>query len=429
MIRVAVMLGVILLLSSACMPLELSFTPSSEQVSIVFLISGDPADEEAYRALVEQFMAEVPAVRVELLNIPGQGDFRRRLTADFAAGTPPDVFLINYRRYGPLIARNAIAPIDGYLAQSAVLRREDFYPQALEAFTWRGELMCMPQNMSSPVIYYNKDLFDAAGLPYPANDWRWEDFVTTAQALTRDWDGDGTIDQYGFGVEATLVRAAPFIWMNGGEIVDDPTMPTTLTLSAPASREALAWFVDLQNSHRVVPDAVAEAAESSLSRFLNGRLAMLMESRRVVPEFRRIEAFDWDVAPLPLGKVPASILHSDAFCIAAASLHREAAWQFVEFANTRAGQSILARSGRTIPSRIDLAADPTVLDPQAKPHNTRIFLDAVPTLRTFPALATWADIESAVDAELKQAFYGQISLDDAIAAATARSADFFSQRE
>ena len=429
MIRLAGMLGVILLLTGACMALEPSSTPSPEQVSITFLISGDPADEEAYRALVEQFMVEVPAVRVELLNIPGQGDFRRRLTADFAAGTPPDVFLINYRRYGPLVARNAIAPIDGYLARSAVLRREDFYPQVLEAFTWRGELMCMPQNMSSPVIYYNKDLFDAAGLPYPANDWRWEDFVTTAQALTRDWDGDGTIDQYGFGVEATLVRAAPFIWMNGGEIVDDPTAPTALTLSAPASREALAWFVDLQNSHRVVPDAVAEAAESSLSRFLHGRLAMLMESRRVVPEFRRIEAFDWDVAPLPQRKVPASILHSDGFCIAAASLHREAAWQFVEFANTRAGQSILARSGRTIPSRTDLAEDPTVLDPQARPHNTRIFLDAVPTLRTFPALATWADIESAVDAELKQAFYGQISLDDAIAAATVRSAEFFSQRE
>lgn len=429
MIRVVAMFGVILLLLGACVALEPSSAPTTKQASITFLISGDPADEDAYRTLVEQFMAEVPNVRVELLNIPGQGDFRRRLTADFAAGTPPDVFLINYRRYGPFVARNAIAPIDTHLAQSAVLHREDFYPQALEAFTWRGELMCMPQNMSSPVIYYNKDLFDAAGLPHPANDWRWEDFVTTAQALTRDWDGDGTMDQYGFGVEATLVRAAPFIWMNGGEIVDDPSAPTALTLSAPASREALAWFVDLQNTHRVVPDAVAEAAESSLSRFLNGRLAMIMESRRVVPEFRRIEAFDWDVARLPQGNVPASILHSDAFCIAAASLHPEAAWQFVEFANTRAGQTILARSGRTIPSRVDLAEDPAFLDPQAKPLNSRVFLEAIPTLRAFPAIASWADIESVVDAELEQAFYGQISLDDAIAAATARSAEFFSQGE
>jgi multiple sugar transport system substrate-binding protein len=429
MIRIVGVLGIALLLSAACVALEPSFARAPEQTPVTFLISGDPADEEAYRTLVEHFMAEVPEIRVELLNIPGQGDFRRRLTADFAAGTPPDIFLINYRRYGPFAARDAIAPIDAFLAQSDVLRREDFHPQALAAFTWRGELMCMPQNMSSPVIYYNKDLFDAAGLPYPTNDWRWDDFVIAAQMLTRDLNGDGEIDQYGFGVEAALVRAAPFIWMNGGEIVDDPAAPTALALAEPASREALAWFVDLQNAHRVVPDAVAEAAESSLSRFLNGRLAMLMESRRVVPEFRRIETFDWDAAPLPQGKERASILHSDAFCIAAASPHREAAWRFVEFANTRAGQTILARSGRTIPSRIDLAQDPAFLDAQARPHNSRIFLDAIPTLRAFPALATWADIEGAVDAELKQAFYGQIALDDAIAAATMRSAEFFFRQE
>lgn len=398
---------------------------AAKSAPLTFLISGDPADESAYRTLVAAFMAANPDVAVELLNIPSGGDFRRRLAADFAASTPPDVFLINYRHLGPFVAGAAIAPVGPLLARSQTISRDDFYAQALNAFTWQGVLQCLPQNISSPVIYFNRDLFAAAGLPDPVAGWTWAEFVTTARTLTRDPDGDGVIDQYGLGITPALVRVAPFVWMNGGELVDDPGAPTRLALDSPATRAALAWFVALQTEHHVAPDAIAEAAESSLSRFLNGRLAMLVESRRATPEFRRIEAFDWDVAPLPAGKQPASILHSDAYCIAAASSHQDVAWRFVEFANTQAGQRILAQSGRTIPSRLDLADAPEFLDPGAKPANSRVFVDAIPTLRSFPLLPTWSDIEGVVDAELAQAFYGQLSLDAAIHNAEARSREFF----
>ncbi|HQY91603.1 sugar ABC transporter substrate-binding protein [Caldilinea sp.] len=412
-------------LLAACAPVAARPVAHEAQETILFLISGDPADEAAYRTLVDAFMAADPTVQVDLLNIPSGGDFRRRLAADFAAGAPPDIFLINYRRYGPYLAAGAIEPVEPYLAHSAQLAREDFYPQALDAFTWQGALQCLPQNMSSPVIYYNRDLFAAAGLDDPAADWTWADFLAAAQVLTRDLDGDGAIDQYGLGIEPALVRAAPFIWMNDGEIVDDPAAPTRLTLDSAASRAALQWFVELQTVHGVVPNAVAEAAESSESRFLNSRLAMLMESRRTTPEFRAIDGFDWDVAPLPQGKQRASILHADAYCMAAAGRHQDAAWRFIEFANTRAGQSLLARTGRTVPSRIDLATTEVFLDPQARPANSRAFVDAIPAVRAFPAMTTWFDIESEIDAELEQAFYGQLSLDEAIRNAEARSAEFF----
>lgn len=413
---------IVILMLAGCASLT---SDAARPTHLTFFISGDPADEAAYRALVTDFMASSTDVAVELLNIPSGGDFRRRLAADFAANTPPDVFLLNYRHLGPFVASAAIAPIDGWLERSSALARSDFYPQALEAFTWQGKLQCMPQNMSSPVIYFNRDLFVAAGLPDPVVGWTWAEFVATAHTLTRDLDGDAVIDQYGFGVTPSLVRAAPFVWMNGGDLIDDPAAPTRLTLDSPATQEALAWFVALQTEHHVVPDSVAEAVESSLSRFLNGRLAMYMESRRATPEFRRIEAFDWDVAPLPVGRQPATILHSDAYCIAAASHHQDAAWRFVEFANTHAGQRILAQSGRTVPSRLDLADSPAFLDPSAKPANSRVFIDVIPALRTFPLLSTWSDIEGVVDAELEQAFYGQIPLEVAIRNAEVHSAEFF----
>jgi len=283
----------------------------------------------------------------------------------------------------------------------------------------------MPQNIASPVIYYNKARFDAAGVAYPKDDWSWDKFVATAQALTQDIDKDGVTDLYGFGTEASIVRAAPFVWMNGGELVDNPAAPTQLTLDTAASKAALAWFIALQLTHRVVPDAGAEKAESSESRFLNGRLAMFIDSRRVVPEFRTIKTFDWDVAALPIGKQRASILHSDGFCLAAEGKQKEAAWTFLEFATASEGQTILAKTGRIVPSRKAVAESSAFLDPQAKPAHSQAFLDAIPSIHSLPIMATWNDIEGIVNTEVQNAFNGRVTLDEALQAANEHSAEFF----
>lgn len=413
----------------ACAPLQPTASVvdggGANTTELTFLISGDPTDEDTYQTLIDAFAAEHGDITVNLINIPSGGDFRKRLAADFAAGTPPDLFLINYRHLGRFFAANAVEPLTGYLANSSAIDVNDYYPQAMSAFQWQGEQMCMPQNISSPVIYYNKDLFDAVGVAYPNDDWNWDDFVATAQAMTQDQDSDGAIDIYGFGTEATIVRAAPFLWMNGGTIVDERDLPTRLTLDSPESKAALAWFIGLQTEHHVTPDAVAEEAESSLSRFVNGRMAMFIDSRRAVPEFRLIETFDWDVAALPVSQVRASVLHSDAFCMAAGGVHKDATWTFVEFANAMAGQIILAESGRTVPSRIALAESATFLDPDAKPTNSQVFLDAIPGMRNLPILATWSDLEGIVSNAIESAYYGNATLDDAIQAANEQSAEFF----
>lgn len=424
-LRLSLCLLVVGLAVTACATPPTAGGESSNGVTLTLLISGDPTDEVAYQGLIDAFVAEHGDITVNLINIPSGGDFRKRLAADFAAGTPPDLFLINYRNLGRFAASGAVEPLTDYLAKSQLIKTDDYYPQALAAFQWNGEQLCMPQNMSSPVIYYNKTLFDAAGLTYPTDDWTWDGFLEAAVMMTQDTDNDSVTDLYGFGIDPTLVRAAPFVWMNGGELVDDPVAPTRLTLDTPESQAALQWFMALQLVHKVTPDAVAEEAESSLSRFMNGRLAMFMDSRRAVPEFRTITAFDWDVVALPAGKRRASILHADAFCIAAAGQQKDVAWTFLEFANSAAGQTILAGTGRIVPSRIDLSTSLVFLDPNAKPANSQAFLDAIPHIRNLPLMATWSDIEGIVNTELKNAFYGTATLAEALQAANEHSAEFF----
>jgi len=92
-------------------------------------------------------------------------------------------------------------------------------------------------------------------------------------------------------------------------------------------------------------------------------------------------------------------------------------WEFIEFANSVEGQTIIAASGRTVPSLRSVAESAAFLDPQQKPHNSRVFLDMIPYLRPLPSSASWIDAEEAADNELQRAFYGRASIEDAIQSA------------
>ena len=161
--------------------------------------------------------------------------------------------------------------------------------------------------------------------------------VTAATALTEDTDGDGAIDVYGLGTDVEIIRVAPFVWSNGGDIVDDPERPTRFTIGSLDAIRPIQAFLDLRGVHGVTPtDEEAESADFE-TRFLDGSLAMMMESRKVVPSFRTITDFEWDVAQLPVHKQPATVLHSDAYCMTAAGEHKDQAWEFLEFALGHAG--------------------------------------------------------------------------------------------
>lgn len=405
------------LLLTACFP------PSKPTVS--FMVFGGPEELAAYESLVAAFHAAQSDVAVELRYVPDQAEYRRRLAADFSAGAAADVMLLNYRRFATFARQGGLEPLGPYLAQSEALDEDDFYTAVIDSFRFDGQLWCIPQNVSSLVIYYNQDLFDAAGLPYPSDDWTWGDFLAAAQRLTVDQDGDGRPEQYGVGIEPTLNRLAPFIWQAGGELVDDPQNPTRLALDSPEAQAALQWFVNLQTEHGVAPDAVAESAEGSESRFLNGTLAMYFNSRRGVPTYRTIKNFTWDVAPLPRGVQPASVLHSDGYCLAASSKEKEAAWKFIEFANGVAGQELVAETGRTVPSLRVVAASPAFLEPDEAPARSQVFIDAMEVIRAVPVMANWPAIEDTASQDIEQAFYGRVSVAEAAAAAIERTQQYF----
>ena len=328
--------------------------------TVSFQLFGDPEELQVYRDLVADYTQQT-GNEIEMIEVADREAHLQKLTTSFAGGEPPDVFLINYRNYGGYADRGVIDPVEPRLDTSDELARDEFYPEPLEAFTYEGQLKCMPQNVSSLVVYYNRDLFREAGLAGPGAR------LDVRRHVRRRVASSTRRNVHGLGVEPGVVRVAPFVWSAGGELVDDPTAPTRFTLDTPEARGGLEAFLDLAEFG---PSHEEYEAKSLDEQFLDGEVAMFMSSRREVPTFRTIEDFEWDVAPFPVLAERAGVLHSDAYCLAKGE-NADAAWEFVEFAAGTEGQRLTAEGGRTVPSLESVANSDAFLDPGAPPRVER----------------------------------------------------------
>jgi multiple sugar transport system substrate-binding protein len=387
-----------------------------------FMVFGDPEEIQAYRDVIAEYKNQQPGVNVKLIEASDRDDLIARLGTSFSGGTPPDLFLLNYRFYGQFAARGVLEPIESRVDDSKVFQQEDFYEPAMNAFRFNDTLTCLPQNISSLVVYYNKDLFKEAGVAEPAKGWKWADMVAAAKKLKKG-------DVEGIGVEASLIRVAPFVWSNGGEVVDAGDKPTRFTLDTPEAQEAMTEFFNLHTVHDVVPGDEEVEAEDDETRFQNGRLAMVLSSRRATPTFRTITKFDWDIAALPQHEEPAGILHSDAYCMTKASKNKDAAWGFMEFALGPEGAPVVARSGRTVPSLKSVAESDAFLDPSVKPASSRVFIDTIPVIKQVPSISTWPEIEDAAEPILEGGLYKGTSAKEVAAQLQEATTPIFARAE
>jgi multiple sugar transport system substrate-binding protein len=368
------------------------------RTSIRVQVSGEPEETAVYAAVATAYTNAHPGTKVEVVEVPEKSDHLARLSTSFAAGNPPEVFLVNFREYAQFVARGAIEPA-GPLLEERGLDVGDYFPQPVDAFTYDGALQCMPQNVSSLVVYYNSGLFADRGVPAPRPGWTFEDFVRTARQLT-----DPKAGLHGVGLSADLIRLAPFVWSAGGDIVDDTNRPTAFTLDTPQARVGVDAVVGLVRDG-LVPSEEDIAAQNLQTRFVTGKLGMLLSSRREVPTLREVEGLEWNVASLPVIDKPASILHSDAYCISAGGGDVKAAADFVSFAVGQQGQTIAALGGRTVPSLKAVADSPAFLDPSRAPESSQVFLDAIPLIRRTPVTPSWPEIEDIAAEQLTRAFY------------------------
>lgn len=352
---------------------------------------GGPEEDAIVNESLRQFQEANPGVRVRRINPGDSASFYTKLQTMMASGDPPDVFYVGNERIPSFGAMGLLEPLEPYLERDAAthdpraLHLEDFYPQVVDAFRWdgtqmgKGALLGIPKDFTTVGFYYNKDLFRKAGVPFPAPDWTWDDYISAARTIGALTDEHG--EHYTgseFVTWAAMVRAYLYTW---GVDVKGASFDE-ITLEDPRAMEALerlrSWRHDEEHTLTSGRSKIATGA----AVFSTGRVGMAGPfGRWVVPEYARITSFDWDFAPLPRGSQRANILLTVAWAISSQSKHKDESWKLVRWLTDVDAQRAQARLGLAIPSNRKAAESDAFVNPAVKPANDQGFLDAIQVAR------------------------------------------------
>lgn len=303
-----------------------------------------PAEERLMQAMVDSFEAVHPGVDVHYE--PIGANYMDKLQLMLGTGTAPDLFYLEAFWAPSLVSFDVLMPLDSFIARDPSFDLDDFEPALLDAFRFEGRLYGLPKDYSTLVLYYNPELFAAAGLTRPPRDW--EEFRGYARRLTRDVDGDGRVDQYGFSHAETLEYLLPFVWQNGGDYFDEQGR---VAFTDSAFVEALRFVEGMLDEGSAVLPADIGAAWN-MDAFGRGRVAMAFSGLWAVHFMEETFAdVPYRVAELPAGEQAAGIAFVVGFAMPKSTHHPEAAWRLLRHLTGPAGQSAWARAGIGLPPR------------------------------------------------------------------------------
>jgi ABC-type glycerol-3-phosphate transport system substrate-binding protein len=254
----------------------------------------------------------------------------------------------------------AILSLEPFLDADPSFSTDDFYPLMLNRFTYQGQLWGLPSEGTTYVIEYNKDLFDAAGVDYPALDpahlddiWTTDDFLETAVALTA---GDDEEKVYGLVTNYYEVNDLVFLMERlGAVLVDQSVDPPTIDFSDPSVVEALRWYADLSTEYGVKPIYIGDIADILTSpslavereALINDGKAGMWTATGTAGVLGEREGLNIGVAPLPVGTTSTggAYVSAEGYFISAGTEARQACWRWITFltGEPEAVQNIPAR--------------------------------------------------------------------------------------
>ena len=384
---------------------------AQESTEITYMMWGSPEELAVWQTIVDEFEAANPGITVNV-DVSDWTSYWDKLKTLVAGGTPPDVFAMDAPLYPDWQTRGVLLNLQPYLDANPTML-EGFYPVTLEAYKRDDGYYGLPRDFQTIVLFYNKDMFDAAGVEYPTDDWTMDDLKAAALALTADTDSDGVIDQWGFATDLYDMELfwSEAIWGFGGEIINPEGTETLLTEGA--ARDAWSFITNMVVTDKSIPDP-DQAAQYGNDVFAAGKAAMTTIGRWVVPQYAALP-FAWDVSAMPAGPVAqATSVNSAGFVIAKDSKNPDAAWAFVQYATSEAGQSRLTELGFAIPVLQSVAESPTYLEQTSAPINHKVFLDALAYAKPKPTFRGYEEWATVVGDTLISVWIGDSSIEEAL---------------
>ena len=365
---------------------------SEGPTTITWAFWGSPEEAASHKAVGDAFMQEHPEIQLEYYNEPW-GDYFTKMETLWP--TP---------KYA---AQGVLESLDPFIEKSGY-NLDDYWPALLESASYDGSVYGFPRDISVEALYYNKEMFDQAGIPYPDETWTWDDLLSAAEQLTVK-DASGKTERYGLGMEAGKWQL--WVGQNGGTILDDMRNPSNCTLNDPAATEAIQFFADLLNNGYAMRDADLSQAGGDAGVFSSGQAAMIIQNSSRVSAFNAAGLnYDVSVVPMPEGGQRSASAGGAAWVMSAASDNKDAAWTFLSWLqSTDGGQKLYTESGEIFPALRSVAESEAFLAQENPPANRQAFLTEGENAKVgrFGYFPEWSEIDSIIGAELSKVWTGE----------------------
>lgn len=299
------------------------------------------------RVFREEFEAAHPGVKIQMEQIPGYGQYAPKLLMMHVAGSIPDVIQLDVAAGAVFIDNGILSDLQTFIKADPDFRLDDYFENVLETCRRGDALYGIPLDFTPMVMYYNKRLFDAAGVAYPQSGWTWDDFLDTAKKLTIRPPGAARPTQYGMAFENEMPFWVLWLWTNGGDVLSPDGRQATGYFNSARSVEAVQFIVDLVARHRVTPHP-RDSAAAGLDMFRNGQTAMDLKGHWKLIDYRA-EGLDIGVVGLPTNGVPqTTVVYASGMSVTARARHPELGWEFVKHMTSEHVQSRRVASGLAI---------------------------------------------------------------------------------
>ncbi len=357
---------------AACGP---SATPTPEIIEITKIVEGEPVIEvvtampeakvsgvvrvgtwdsaeglTAWDNAIAAFEAEYPAIEIQLESVPDS--YGEKLLTQFAAGEAPDIFQVGDGDVARFVKQGAIENLDPFITGDSPLDLDSFFPGVLAIGQIEGSTYLLTKDYSPLVIYYNKDLFDANGVPYPEEGWTWDDFVSKAAALTKDLDGDGQTDQWGiqlpdhWGDPGWWRGVSPIVFSNGGDLLNQDGTTTDGYMNSAETVGAIEAYIDLFNTG-IAPSKADTEALAGVDLFQGDYVAMLWTGRWPISDYIANPTLNFGTIGMPKLKEQANSICWAGFAMFSEGKNKEAAWEFMRFIGAGEGAQAFAKYALT----------------------------------------------------------------------------------
>lgn len=398
------------LLTIICLTMlvSISVMPMAQgSVKLKFWNYYDGVNAQVMEQLIQKFNETHSGIQVQSVFVPGS-ELLSKLQTAIASEEVPALAISDIIGMPLLVRTGALLPLDDYIEESGI-NLDDFYESLLVYGRYKGKLYSLPISTNNLQLFWNKELFRAAGLDPESPPESWGELVNYSKQI-RETTGKWGYELFTTGGEGTTWQWQVFLWQAGGEFLTPPDYDSP-AFNSPAGVKALRFWVDLIHKYKV-------STLAPWGLFGKGEAAMVMDGSWMVQFFPEQVDFELGTAPMPIpagGEHATNMGGEQIFIFKTTDKKEEAAWTFVKWLTSTSAQIEWDKGTGFTPVRDSVAENESYV---AYVKNTQPlllpFIEQQKNAHARPPVPQYSKISDIVSRYIQEALYQRMTPEEAL---------------